>query len=268
MATRLAASSDLFADGHPKQHQYFATCHDGFTLLDLVSYNAKHNEANGDGNVRRRRSQPERQLRGRGPREDPAPWGPPPLRRAKNFMAALMVSQGVPNGAGGRLNGCAPRAGNNNAYCRTTKPAGSTGPTRRSGPGCGRFTAGTHRLAAAASGPARRRFLSGGGAGYTADIKWYDETGATPNWDDAASRILCFLLRGAGETEPDLYVALNMSAVAVELALPAGPPWQRLVDTALASPDDVLRPDAAEPVPETSYRLGGEAVAILQRPAD
>jgi len=266
MATRLAGSSDLFADGHPTNSINFVTCHDGFTLLDLVSYNAKHNEANGDGNVDGDDHNLSDNCGVEGPSEDPGTVARR-LRRAKNFMAALMVSQGVPMVLAGdeRLR---TQRGNNNAYCQDNETGWVDWTDTPDRAGMRRFTRALIALRRRHPGLRRRQFLSAGGAGDTADIEWYDEAGATPNWDDAGSRILCFALRGAGETEPDLYVAFNMSAAAVELALPAGPPWQRLVDTALASPDDVLRPDAAETVPETSYRLGGEAVAILQRLAD
>ncbi len=264
MATRLAGSSDLFVDGHPANGINFVTCHDGFTLLDLVSYNAKRNEANGDGNVDGDDHNLSDNCGVEGPTGDPGTMARR-LRRAKNFMAALMVSQGVPMVLAGdeRLR---TQGGNNNAYCQDNETGWVDWSDTPERAGMRRFTRALIALRRRHRSLRRRRFLSGG-AGDTADIEWYDETGATPDWDDAGGRILCFLLRGAGEAEPDLYVAFNMSADAAALALPGGPPWWRLVDTSLASPDDVLRPGAAEPVPEARHALAGEAVAIFQRPA-
>ena len=264
MATRLAGSSDLFAGRHPMNSINFATCHDGFTLLDLVSYNARHNEANGDGNADGDDHNLSDNCGAEGPSEDPG-IVVRRLRRAKNFMAALMVSQGVPMVLAGdeRLR---TQGGNNNAYCQDNETSWVDWTDTPERLGMQRFTRELIALRRRHPSLRRRRFLSAGGAG-PADIEWYDETGATPDWDDAGGRILCFLLRAAGESEPELYVAFNMSSIAVELTLPDGPKWHRLVDTSLASPDDVLRPYAAAPVPETRYLLGSEAVGIFQRAA-
>ena len=263
MATRLAGSSDLFAGGHPVNGINFVTCHDGFTLHDLVSYSVRHNEANGDGNSDGSDRNLSDNCGAEGPSRN-AEIAARRLRRAKNFMAALMVSQGVPMVLAGdeRLR---TQGGNNNAYCQDNETSWVDWTDTPERAEMQRFTRELIALRRRHASLRRRQFLTAGDAGGTADIEWYDEAGASPDWHDPQGRILCFRLSAVSEPEPELYVAFNMSAVEVVLVLPRGPQWQRLVDTALASPDDVLRPDAAQPVPEARYLLAGEAVGVFQR---
>ncbi len=118
LATRIAGSSDLYEpDGRlPRNSVNFITCHDGFTLHDLVAYNAKHNEANGEGNRDGDSHNLSWNCGVEGPTDDPAILS---LRRrqAMNLIAILMLSQGVPMLLGGdevlRTQG-----GNNNSYCQ------------------------------------------------------------------------------------------------------------------------------------------------------
>src|SRR5437764_14027122 len=117
-ATRLAGSSDLYAWGgrQPYASINFITCHDGFTLQDLVSYNQKHNEANGEGNRDGANDNYSWNCGVEGPTDDPGILG---LRRrqVRNLAAALLLSQGVPMLLAGdeflRTQG-----GNNNAWCQ------------------------------------------------------------------------------------------------------------------------------------------------------
>jgi glycogen operon protein len=117
-AARFTGSGDLYAsDGrHPVASVNFATCHDGFTLADLVSYNTKHNEANGEGNRDGTDDNRSWNCGAEGPAADP---GILALRerQACNFLAALLLSQGVPMLTAGDEMGRSQR-GNNNAYCQ------------------------------------------------------------------------------------------------------------------------------------------------------
>ena len=101
------------------------TAHDGFTLQDLVSYNDKHNEANGENNQDGANDNNSWNMGAEGPTDDP---DHPTLRerQKRNFLATLLLSQGVPMFCGGDEIG-RTQNGNNNAYCRTTKSAGTTG---------------------------------------------------------------------------------------------------------------------------------------------
>ena len=117
LAYRLTGSSDLYAEGGRLPHASinFVTAHDGFTLADLVSYERKHNEANGEDNRDGDRPQRVAQLRRRG--RDRRPGGPGArARQQRNLLATLLLSQGVPMLLGGDEMGRS-QGGNNNAYC-------------------------------------------------------------------------------------------------------------------------------------------------------
>ena len=119
LATRLAGSSDLYEQSgrRPYASINFITAHDGFTLADLVSYNEKHNEANGEEKRRRREPQPQLELRRRGADRRSRACIELRERQRRNLMATLLLSQGVPMISGGDELG-RTQEGNNNAYCQ------------------------------------------------------------------------------------------------------------------------------------------------------
>ncbi len=118
LATRLSGSSDLYA--HSGRRPYasinFVTAHDGFTLHDLVSYNHKHNEANGENNADGTNDNLSWNCGVEGPSTDPAVVTLRE-RQKRNFLATLLLSQGVPMICGGDEIGRTQK-GNNNAYCQ------------------------------------------------------------------------------------------------------------------------------------------------------
>ncbi|MGD2168540.1 MAG: glycogen debranching protein GlgX, partial [Gammaproteobacteria bacterium] len=118
VATRIAGSSDLYAHAgkRPGHSINFVTCHDGFTLVDLVSYNHKHNDANGEFNADGHDHNVSWNSGAEGPTDDPQIVSLR-LRRVRNFVAVLLLSQGVPmlNAGDERLR---TQNGNNNAYCQ------------------------------------------------------------------------------------------------------------------------------------------------------
>jgi glycogen operon protein len=117
-ASRVCGSSDLYEHSGRKPYASinFVTCHDGFNLLDLVSYNQKHNEANGEGNKDGAADNNSWNCGAEGPTDDPA-INALRLRQRKNFMATLLLSQGVPMIlAGDELSHT--QRGNNNTYCQ------------------------------------------------------------------------------------------------------------------------------------------------------
>jgi isoamylase len=118
LATRLAGSSDLYQDDGRKPYASinFITCHDGFTLSDLVSYNDKHNEANGENNNDGANDNNSWNCGAEGPTDDPA-IRELRERQERNLIATLMLSVGVPMMLGGDELGHS-QDGNNNAYCQ------------------------------------------------------------------------------------------------------------------------------------------------------
>jgi len=117
-ARRLTGSSDLYGrtGRRPQASVNFVTAHDGFTLHDLVSYNEKHNEANGEGNRDGRDDNRAWNCGVEGPTDDPAVLALRE-RQKRNFLATLLLSQGVPMLAAGDERGRS-QGGNNNAYCQ------------------------------------------------------------------------------------------------------------------------------------------------------
>ncbi|MCS7172556.1 MAG: glycogen debranching protein GlgX [Armatimonadetes bacterium] len=116
VAVRMTGSPDLFASRGPLSSVNYVTCHDGFTLEDLVSYQRKHNEANGEGN----RDGPEENYSTNcgveGPSKDPAVVRCRETLK-RSLLATLLLSQGVPMLLGGDEL-CRTQGGNNNAYCQ------------------------------------------------------------------------------------------------------------------------------------------------------
>ena len=116
LATRLCGSDDLYHGRGPLHSINFITCHDGFTLNDLVSYNHKHNEANGEANRDGNDANMSWNCGVEGPTDDPAVLAIR-NRQARNLIATLMVSQGVPMLLGGD-EFLRTQQGNNNAWCQ------------------------------------------------------------------------------------------------------------------------------------------------------
>lgn len=127
LATRLTGSADLFnrRGRRPGASVNFVTAHDGFTLRDLVSYNEKHNEANGEDNRDGTDNNLSCNYGVEGPTDD-AQINAVRARQQRNLLATLLLSQGTPMLQAGDEFG-RTQGGNNNAYCRTTRSAGWTG---------------------------------------------------------------------------------------------------------------------------------------------
>jgi len=264
LATRIAGSSDLYAwaGKTPQNGINFVTCHDGFTLLDLVSYDRKHNEANGEHN----RDGSDHNLSWNSGLEgatDDAAIQRLRAQRARNFMALLLLSQGVPMlTAGDEV--LRTQGGNNNAYCQDNDVSWldwSFAPAARA---MLRFTRELIALRKRHPSLQRKRFLNGSSGILPADVHWYGEGLDPPNWDDPDARVLCFTLPGVAPREPALHVMINMARTARSLPLPeaATRGWRRLADTTLVEPDDVVPAGVA--VSGDHYRLGPYGIAIFE----
>jgi isoamylase len=250
LATRLAGSSDLYgwSGRRPYASINFVTAHDGFTLNDLVSYNHKHNEANGDANADGENNNLSWNCGAEGPTEDPAVIA---LRekQKRNLMLTLLLSQGVPMICGGDEM-ARTQGGNNNAYCQDNPISWldwTLDPARQDFLEFVRFLI---RLRRSQSVLRRRRFFQGRAIRGVdiKDISWFQPSG--PEMDDAAwnahfVRTFGVRLSGADMHERDdngdpiggdtLYVAFNAHHERVRFVLPEHGPqdrWERIVDTA------------------------------------
>jgi len=258
VATRLAGSSDFFslAGKVPANGVNFITCHDGFTLWDLVSYDRKHNEANAEHNRDGRDDNFSWNSGVEGDTDDPAILR---LRgqRARNAVALLFLSQGVPMLlAGDEM--LRTQEGNNNAYCQDNELSWldwSLTPGQRQ---MLRFTREMIALRRRHPSLRRRRFLE------SDEIRWYGETLELPDWQDPEACVLCFTLPGVTPEEHALHVMINMAATQRLLPLPAVLPrtWRRIADTTMAAPDDVV--PAGVPLLGLQYRLPPHGIAIFE----
>jgi len=264
LATRIAGSSDLYswAGKAPQNGINFVTCHDGFTLYDLVSYDFKHNDNNGEHN--------------RDGRDDNLSWnsgveGPTDdaevlrlrAQRARNFMAVLLLSQGVPMlTAGDEV--LRTQRGNNNAYCQDNDSSWLDWSFTAEARAMLRFTRELIALRKRHPSLRRTRFLNGRVEKLTAEIHWYGEGLEPPDWQDSEARVLCFTLPGAALEEPALHVMINMASTQRILPLPetAERNWRRVVDTTLVAPADVV--PAGVPVAGDRYRLGAHGIAVFE----
>src|SRR5262249_24771282 len=253
-ASRLAGSGDLYAASRrrPVASVNFATCHDGFTLADLVSYNTKHNEANGEGNRDGSDDNRSWNCGVEGPTADPA-MNALRGRQRRNFLATLFCSQGVPMLLAGDETG-RTQQGNNNAYCQDNEVSWVDWGMAEREAGLLAFTGGLAALRREPPVFRGRRFFRGQPAddGHLADIAWLTPSGREMGDKDwgAPGRALTVFLNGDALTEPgphgervrddSFLLMLSAERDPVEFTVPGvkyGERWAVIVDTGAAGPD-------------------------------
>ncbi|MBV8307542.1 MAG: glycogen debranching protein GlgX [Gammaproteobacteria bacterium] len=268
VASRIAGSSDLYArdDRRPCNSINFVTCHDGFTLADLVSYDGKHNEANGENDRDGSNDNLSWNCGAEGPSADASILA---LRRrqAKNFIAVLMLSRGVPMlRAGDEV--LHTQRGNNNAYCQDNELSWFDWGRVESQREMLRFTREMIALRRRHPSLTSNRFYKGEtlpGRGI-ADIAWHGLRLDEPPWDAADARVLAFTIAGSGDDEPDIHAVLNMSGELIEAEVPAlaGRRWHLAVNTAAAAPDDISVQSRQPAVSASRCRVSPHSVLVLE----
>jgi glycogen operon protein len=275
-ATRLAGSSDLYERSGRKPYASinFVTCHDGFTLADLVSYNHKHNEYNGENNRDGSNDNNSWNCGVEGPTDDPEIRALR-VRQRKNFIATLLLSQGVPMLLAGDEFGHTQR-GNNNTYCQDNEFSWLDWTPAPEKDEFLDFVKAVVRLWKAQPVLQRRHFFQGRSirGSNVRDISFLGPNGVEMTdltW--TAGDLKCLGMRLAGDLigEEDergrpivgdtLLVLLNASWKPVPFALPLhkkGQVWELVLDTA--------RPrTAAQPLPdERPYDLRDRSLAVLR----
>jgi isoamylase len=205
-ASRLAGSSDLYETSarRPVASVNFVTCHDGFTLADLVSYDRKHNEANGDGNRDGTDDNRSWNCGTEGPTDDP-PIAELRARQQRNFLVTLFCAQGVPMLLAGDELG-RTQHGNNNAYCQDSEMSFLDWEAGDKHADLLDFTCALIVLRRDHPVFRRRRFFSGAAQADTGlgDITWLTPAGTemtVADWRSDA-RALAVVLNGSAITEP------------------------------------------------------------------
>jgi isoamylase len=257
MVQRILGSPDLYQQSGrlPSASVNFITCHDGFTLADLFSYERKHNEANGENNLDGSDDNHSFNCGIEGPTDDES-IQKLRLRCAKNAVALLLVSQGVPMLSMGDEFGRTLH-GNNNAYCHDTAWNWLDWGELEKNAGLHRFVKMLVAFRHRHSSLHRGEWFTGGdciGSGYP-DISWHGVEPDKPDWSEH-SHSLAFMICGQhdhalGGTGEFLYAAFNMHDQDLDFTLPQLPcgwSWQLVVDTAQNSPHDILEPETLIPL--------------------
>lgn len=241
LATRLSGSSDLFSGRGPLDSINFVTCHDGFTLRDLVSFEARHNERNGENNEDGSRDNLSANFGVEGPTEERAVTEAR-SRQMRNFLTTLLLTPGVPMLLAGDESGRSQR-GNNNAYCLDDPTSWLPWLVDETGRELSSFTRGL--LALRRELPALRRSTHFTGQsssrGADPDARWFRPDGQpmhAHDWDMPEERALLMLI---AEESSHLALLVNGGAWALDFHLPPptrsgasrSPGWQGvvLVDT-------------------------------------
>ncbi|EXU68778.1 glycogen debranching protein [Streptomyces sp. PRh5] len=293
-ASRLTGSSDLYqGDGRrPLASVNFVTCHDGFTLRDLVSYDEKHNEANGESNQDGESYNRSWNCGVEGETDDPA-VRTLRERQMRNFIATLMLSQGVPMLSHGDEFG-RTQGGNNNAYCQDNEVSWVRWPDHakgqdgewedRSALELLRFARSLVWLRRDHPVFRRRRFFHGrpveGTHDELSDIAWFTHEGEemTPrDWQAAHAKSLTVFLNGSAISEPgargeritdDSFLLLfNAHHEPLDFVVPIdhGKQWQLIVDTAV--PEGVEPGSGSKVAAGDRLTLVDRSLMVLQRPA-
>ncbi len=265
LAARILGSPDIYyrADLASDRSINFVTCHDGFTLYDLVSYNHKHNLANGENNQDGANDNHSWNCGVEGPTDDPE-IAALRQRQIKNFLTILLMSQGTPM----LLMGDEVRRsqqGNNNAYAQNNEISWFDWDCVHQHADLHRFVREGVRLHQSLEIFSVDRMLQIGEDSHQPYLVWHGTGLYAPDWDEHSHSLaftLCHPL--AGE---QLHVILNAYWKLLRFELPplaAGQQWRRLIDTSLASPEDCCSLEQAPPVTGKYYPATERSAIVLR----
>ncbi|TNC29720.1 glycogen debranching protein GlgX [Amycolatopsis alkalitolerans] len=281
-ASRIAGSSDLYQDDgrRPFASINFVTAHDGFTLQDLVSYNEKHNEANGEDS---RDGADDNRSWNCGVEGETDDSGILALRerQKRNFLATLLLSQGVPMLLHGDEMG-RTQQGNNNAYCQDNEISWVDWDLVDANPHLVDFTGRLAEFRRRHPVFRRRRFFQGKPirkSDEVADIAWFTPSGSEmkeQNWDDGFGKSVVVFLNGEGIPDLDqrgmpvrddsFLMAFNAHYEDIELTIPDGEygaEWAIMIDT--ANGEIIEEPGEPDVAAGGKVTLAARSLMVLQR---
>ncbi len=272
-ATRISGSSDLFKiSGRTPCHSInYISCHDGFTMNDLVSYNMKHNEENGEQNRDGTDSNWSYNHGFEGPTMNPA-IEKMRNRQMRNFILTLMISQGTPMILGGDefRRG---QQGNNNAYCQDNDISWFDWTNCGMNANLVSFTKKAIALRKKYEVFRRREFFRGKTEGRESDIQWYAADGTNPDWTKI-SKFLAFKLCGRAilsddeeNSAYDFFVAANTDRQDIMIRIPPlkdARKWYRIADTSIEDDTSMLSVENAEKLfAQNKYVLPSSSMLVL-----
>ncbi|MGL5930864.1 MAG: glycogen debranching protein GlgX [Dermatophilaceae bacterium] len=281
-ASRITGSSDLYEHSgrKPIASINFVTAHDGFTLRDLVSYNEKHNDANGEGGRDGESHNRSWNCGVEGPTDDEA-VSRLRSRQQRNFITTLLLSQGVPMIAHGDEVG-RTQQGNNNVYCQDNELSWMDWDLDDDQRALYAFTSTVARMRKDHAVFRRRRFFAGspyhGGQSEVGDIAWFDPAGRPmedQDWADGEARMMTVFLNGQAIPTPDaqgrpvvdddFLVLFNADREDHAFHLPGldyGDRWLVEIDTASAVVEPVWHDATAE------LKVTARSVVVLRGPRE
>lgn len=257
---RLYGSDDLFPDDRmnayrPSQSINYVTCHDGPTLNDLVSYNHKHNWANGHANADGPPQNFSWNCGWEGDERVPDQVVGLRLQQAKNFIALLFLANGTPMlRAGDEF--LHTQGGNDNPYNQDNETTWLNWSRAERFADMVRFVKLAVAFRKAHPSLGRSRF-------WRDDVRWY---GVGPGVDASSeSQALAYCLHGASQGDGDIYVMINASQEALIFNVQEGGAgdWCRVIDTSRASPDDFRAPGDGAMLTSDSYTVGARSIVVL-----
>jgi isoamylase len=269
---RLSGSADLYGDdGRSAYHSInFITCHDGFTLNDLVSYKEKHNEANGEHNLDGTNENHSWNCGTEGETSDPEIQR---LRRqlAKNHACALLFSAGTPMILGGD-EFLRTQSGNNNTYCQDNPLNWFDWRLAERNAGMREFFKKAIAMTRRYPILQRRKFLLGTDLDndQVPDITWFDNRLDRPDWNNPMIRTLSLMLDGSEEESESgdylIFLILNADPYLRHIRLPAmeGKRWHRVLDTSL--PDGADFQEVGKEIlldPQSEYLANARSTVLL-----
>ncbi len=273
-ATRLSGSSDLYLrDGRKPFHSInFLTSHDGFTLNDLVSYNTKHNEENGEEN----RDGSDNNLSfnyGYEGHTSNKSIEQHRIKQIKNFLLTLFLSQGTPMLlAGDEFRNT--QNGNNNSYCQDNETAWLDWSLKDTYSEVFLFARKAISFRLHHQAFCRPEFFLGQDLSYNSllDITWFDEHGDILDWTKDNTILACRMDGSKADIfsdrdDNDFYLMLNPSPNDITVVIPKsskGTTWYRAIDTSFSAPKDFLPPGEEEIIcPTMKYTLIAHSMAVL-----
>ncbi|BBP02324.1 glycogen debranching protein GlgX [Sulfuriferula nivalis] len=257
--SRICGSADIYSGSGkgPKNSINFVTCHDGFTLNDLVSYCNKHNDANGENSRDGTDANYSDNYGVEGVATDAAIEA---VRKTqiKNFLLTLMISRGVPM----LLSGDEMRrtqGGNNNAWCQDNETSWHDWSGLEQHREIFRFTQGMIAFRRDHSILSKEQFYT------DADVHWFDPQGGLPDWADSKAKLFACLIHE--DAQRAILLMFNAGTEAVDFSLPllkTGTCWHLAVDTSHEAPQDLYVAGEEPLLPNTqTYCLLPRSSAIL-----